>query len=290
MRVVQYKILTQILEKMPIPDYVHAFEKGKNIPDMAAMHVGKKVVVSLDLKDFFKSIKQTHLLQIYQHLGFGEGAARTLSELCTYKAFVPQGALTSPKLSNLFTSLTFGPIIKEYCDSKGYTLSIYADDITISRDTDFEGDDSKRVNREIIDFITNSVSQFGMRINREKTKVMHTYQRQWVCGTVVNQKVNLLKKDRYALKAIVHNCEQNGIKHEAAKSGITPGEFAAKVAGKIGWFAQLNPEAGNKLKERFKAVYEATTDFTPEGMEKETLPPAPPTLDELLEGAKASPW
>ncbi len=140
MRVVQYKILKGILEKVDIPNYIYAFEKGKNIPEMAEIHVGKKVVISVDLKDFFTSIKQYHLLQMFQHLGFGVNPATTLSELCTYKAFVPQGALTSPKLSNLFTSLTFGPLLKEYCDRKGYILSIYADDITISRNTDFSGE------------------------------------------------------------------------------------------------------------------------------------------------------
>jgi RNA-directed DNA polymerase len=270
MRVVQFKILKTILEKVDIPDYIYAFEKGKNIPSMAEIHVGKKIVVSLDLKDFFTSIKQNHLQQVYGHLGFGEDAARTLSELCTYKAFVPQGALTSPKLSNLFTSLTFGPLIKEFCDSKGYTLSIYADDITISRDTEFQGEEGKEATRKLIEFVTDTVSRFSMRVNREKTKVMHAYQRQWVCGTVVNEKLNLLKKDRYSLKAIVHNCELNGIQKEAFKTGIAPGEFAAKVAGKIGWFAQLNPVAGNRLKEKFKTVYDNTTDFTPlvEGGEK----------------------
>lgn len=274
MRVMQYKILKQVLEKIPVHDYIYAFEKGKNIPDMAGIHVGKRIVVSLDLKDFFPSIKQHHLESIFNAVGFGEDAARSLSELCTYKSFVPQGALTSPKISNIFTAMTFGPDIKQYCDEKGYTLSIYADDVTISRDTDAEGEAGKTTTRELIQFVTDTVIKYGMKINREKTKVMHNYQRQWVCGTVVNQKVNLLKRDRYNLKAIVHNCELNGIKFEAAKTGIAPGEFAAKIGGKIGWFAQLNPTAGNKLKEKFKAVYDATTDFTPEGDPSEIVPKA----------------
>lgn len=278
MRVVQYKILKEILEKVPVPDYVYAFEKGKNIPGMAEIHVGKKIVVSLDLKDFFTSIKQRHLLQIFGHMGFGDAPATTLSELCTYKSFVPQGALTSPKISNIFTALTFGPSVKEFCDAKGYTLSIYADDITISRNENFSGEEGKLATKELIDFISSTVANFGMKINTEKTKVMHSFQRQWVCGTVVNQKVNMLKKDRYSLKAIVHNCEKNGIKFEAAKTGVAPGEFAAKIAGKIGWYAQLNQEPGNKLKERFKAVYDATTDFSPhaiatEGELPQVLPP-----------------
>jgi RNA-directed DNA polymerase len=280
----QYKILKQVLERIPVPEYIYAFEKGKNIPDMAGIHVGKKIVVSLDLKDFFTSIKQHHLESIFAATGFGPTPARSLSELCTYKSFVPQGALTSPKISNIFTALTFGPEVKVYCDEKGYTLSIYADDLTISRDNNVEGQEGKNTTSELIKFVTETVSKYGMRINRDKTKVMHSYQRQWVCGTVVNEKVNLLKRDRYSLKAIVHNCELNGIQKEAAKTGVAPGEFAAKIIGKIGWFAQLNPEAGNKLKEKFKAVYEATADFAP--LDGAVVPEVPVVTEVNV----AAPW
>lgn len=260
---------------------------------MAGIHVNKKIVVSLDLKDFFTSIKQHHLASIFEYMGIGVEPSRTLSELCTYKAFVPQGALTSPKISNIFTALTFGPIIKEFCDAKGYTLSIYADDVTISRDTDFTGEEGKAATAELIEFVTSTVEKFGMKINREKTKVMHSYQRQWVCGTVVNEKVNLLKRDRYSLKAIVHNCERNGIKTEAAKTNTPPGEFAAKIIGKLGWYAQLNGEAGNRLKEKFQAVYAATTDFTIDTSETPETPEAlPPTVATVTETSQptATPW
>lgn len=254
MRVAQFRILKEVLEQVVVPEYVYAFEKEKSIPVMAALHVGKKVVVSLDLKDFFTSIKQYHVDQLLQHLGFDEKPARTVSELCTYKSFVPQGALTSPKLSNIVTAFTFGPLVKEYCDSKGYTVTIYADDITISADHKLDGQDGRETVTQIIEFITNTVNSFGFKINREKIKVMKPYQRQYVCGAVVNQKVNMQKSERHKLRAIVYNVEKNGLEAEAAKSNLPVDKFVSKTMGRLNWFAQLNPEAGAREKERFKQV------------------------------------
>lgn len=254
MRVAQYKILTVLLEKIQVPDYIHAFEKGRNIPEMATMHVGKQVVVSIDLKDYFTSIKQYHLEQVFEHLGFESKPARLLSELCTYKSHVPQGALTSPKISNVVTMFTFGPLIKQYCDERGFTMSIYADDITISSDTLLSQEGSDTVT-SLIQYIKESVAKFGFRLNNSKTKVMRYYQRQYVCGAVVNNKVNLIKSERYKLRALVHNCEVNGIEVEAAKNDLTSDEFISRTNGRLNWFRQLNPEAGTRIINLFMKTY-----------------------------------
>lgn len=248
MRITQYKILDNILNKIEVPDYIYAFEVGKNIPEMANKHVGKEIVISLDIKDFFPSIKQSQLLSLFLSLGYGEAAAVTLSEICTYKYFVPQGALTSPKISNIISAITFGPAVKEYCDQNGWTLTIYADDITISS--------SERIEDigNVITTIKQIVESYGFRINYRKTKVMPSVVRQWVCGVVTNVKTNLLRQERLRLRAIVHNIERNGIEAEAQKNNLEPSKFINVLQGKLNWFRQLNPSLGGRLFERFKSV------------------------------------
>lgn len=208
---------------------------------MAAKHVNKAVVVSLDIKEFFHTIKQTRLQQLYQNLGIGEAPARTLSELCTFKAFVPQGAITSPKLSNVIAAITFGPTVKAYCDGRLLTLTIYADDITMS------SDDPKLNYTEVISQITDIVNTSGFRINTKKTKVMKKHQRQYVCGVVVNEKTNLIKKERLRLRAIVHNVKINGPEHEALKSQVPVDHFIDVLRGKINWYTQLRPDKAKNL-------------------------------------------
>jgi RNA-directed DNA polymerase len=251
MRTIQFRILNNLLDKVEIPEYIYAFERGKSIPKMAQSHVGKGTVLSFDLKDFFTSIKQQHLFQIFQHLGCSEKPARLLSELCTIKSFVPQGALTSPKLSNIVTALTFGPKLKEYCDQRGYTLSIYADDITISMDEVLDGD-RMSVAIEIMQYVSNLVQSFRFEVNHRKTKVMRPYQRQFVCGVVVNVRPNLKRTEKRKLRAVVHTLGKYGVEYTAAKNGYTPERLIGRLAGQIGWFGQLNPEAGARILKTFQ--------------------------------------
>lgn len=268
MRVVQYKILTQVLDKIEVPDYIHAFEKGRSIPKMAEHHVGKDMIVSIDLEDFFTSIKQYQLFDLFQHLGFGEAPARTLSELCTYESFVPQGALTSPKISNIITALTFGPVIKKYCEEHSLTLSIYADDITISMDAETREKLGKGIVGNILRTVAREVGKYRFKINTKKTKVMRYFQRQYVCGAVVNVKVNLQKSERNKLRAMVYNCNKNGIEAEAAKSGLSADLFYSKLMGRLNWFSQLNPTAGARLKSKLKEVDVGKQSSDPIAVEK----------------------
>lgn len=246
MRTAQYLILRKILEKASIPDYICSFEKGRSIPEMASRHVGQDVVISVDLEDFFTSIKQSHLMDVFENLGFKDKAARTLSELCTYKTFVPQGALTSPKISNLISAMTFGPILEQYCSKKNEekktVLTIYADDITISL-----SDANRQDVSEVIRTVTQAVRRFGFYLNEDKTKVMWQSKRQYVCGAVVNRKLTLPKAERLKLRGIVHSVKMNGIEAEAEKSQKTPSEFQSWLVGKLNWYRQLDPTRAEPL-------------------------------------------
>jgi RNA-directed DNA polymerase len=241
MRAAQFRICSKILNWVDVPDYIYAFEKDKSIPKMALKHVNKAVVISVDIKEFFHTIKQNQVMLLFQNLGIGAMPARTLSELCTFKAFVPQGALTSPKLSNIISARSFGPQIKAYCDGKGLILTIYADDITVSSD-----DPNLNVG-EVISAITNIVTQNGFRVNTRKTKVMRRHHRQYVCGVVVNEKTNLIRRERLRLRAIVHNVTVNGPEHEASRSNTTVDHFINELRGKINWYTQLNKSKAEKL-------------------------------------------
>lgn len=245
-RSVQSSILHRVFSKISIPEYIFAFEKKKSIPEMAKVHVGKRLVISIDLKDFFTTITHRIIVKVLMDLGASESAAKTLAELCTYKFFVPQGGLTSPKISNIVTSRTFGPEVNSYCLEQGLDLTIYADDITMSTSKEGHIDVEK-----IINDIKGIITTHGFRVNFSKTKVMWKKSRQYVCGVVVNNKTNLLKKQRQKLRAIVYNVQKNGLEAEAAKNNLAAGEFESHLKGKLNWFAQLNPELGSKLKDKF---------------------------------------
>lgn len=260
-----------------MPDYLWAFEKGLTIRDMADKHCGKDWVVSLDIKDYFPSIKQRHVLSTLENFGISGWAGKLISEIVTYKAKVPQGALTSPKISNMVTATTFGPQVHDLCELLGIVLTVYADDITMSFDysedlfdkvaSEYqlwhpshpvpEARSGKSICMMLIYLIYKILHSHGFKANRDKTKVMGPGIRHWVCGVVTNEKTNLMRSQRSFLRAVVHNITINGVECEARKTGNGPETFLLSIKGKISWFAQINPEAAHKLLNKLNAYLES---------------------------------
>ena len=244
---------------------------------MAWEHCGKEWVISIDIKDYFTSIKQRHVLAAFADFGIVEWAGKLLSEIVTFKAFLPQGAVTSPKVSNMIAAKTFGPVINDICDSLGIVLTIYADDLTFSYDyTDvlyecvheeylkwFPEDTTefptsgKGVSTMLIRIIDNILHTNGFLVNRKKTKVMGPGLRHWVCGVVTNKHPNLSKKQRSFLRAVVHNMVTHGVQSAAERAGVDPHTFVYSLRGKLAWYKQINPSAAQPLIDKYAAYLKA---------------------------------
>lgn len=248
-RRVQWAILKRVLSQLELPEYVWAFEPGKSVPEMASRHVLKKHVISLDIASYFESIHQDRVKEVLMEY-YDEKTSTLISELATYKYFLPQGGLLSPKLSNLTAAHTFGPKIDALVSNAGGVFSLYADDITISYDKLLSQEELK----SIISKITSILSEFGLRVNRKKTKSMPYYRRQYVCGAVVNAKTTLPVEIRQKLRAIIHNTKKNGVVEEAKRYGVEPEEFISSIRGQLSWYKQLHPVLGERAMEAWKQI------------------------------------
>lgn len=257
---VQFAILREALDKIPLPDYLWAFERGKSVPEMAKLHVGKTVVFSWDIKDYFGSIHQS-LLNTVLGRYFPEKEAKYISELGTLKFFVPQGSLISPKLANIVTANTFGPVLQTFFTTRGGEFSVYADDITVSFRRAVLLEEAQQFTAEVAE----ALKVFNFRLNREKIKYMPKYKRQYVCGVVVNEKTTVLRKEKRLLRAIVHNVSRNGFEPEASKTNLTVEEFTNSITGRIGWFKQINPVQATPLYNKWRELVS-------------TVPASPPLL------------
>lgn len=256
MRKVQNALLDHVFNCFTVPEYICAFETGRSIPQMVQRHLNQGIVVSMDISDFFGSTTQKRikefLLQAHPTLEFSETTAGLVAELVTYRYFLPQGGVTSPKVSNLVAMHTFGPLVKELCRERGYILSIYADDLTISiPDEDANGEEV----RSLIQEVTRILRTFKYTINKKKTKVMRKHKRQYVCGAVVNRVVSLPRKDRDELKARVHNVYRNGWEAEATRAGYQDAElYKSYLRGRVSWYASLDARKGGALANKLRAV------------------------------------
>lgn len=200
----QKTILLKLLYKEKAHRCSYAYKKGKSIVDNAKVHCGSKVIIKMDIRDFFPSVKGEKVNHLFLKLGWNEEASNKLTELCTWENGLPQGAPTSPAISNI---ILFNLDKKLFSMAHGFKACYtrYADDLTFSLK-----EDDPSVVRSIIKLTQLAVEKEGFRINFKKGKinVLRNHQHQRVCGiTVNNQKPTLSRKERRKLRAIKHHLE-----------------------------------------------------------------------------------
>ena len=200
----QRSLLLVLTHLFPRHKCAHGFERGKSIITHASQHVGRNTVYTLDIKDFFPSITRARIFGMLRAAPFkaSTAAARYLANLTCYKGALPQGAPTSPILSNLICRRLDSRLFK-WARTHGYVYSRYADDLTFSTNRD-------AVPPAHLTHIDEIITSEGFEVNEEKRRQMPRTKRQMVTGLVVNEKLNLPREKLRGLRALLHNIEAHG--------------------------------------------------------------------------------
>ena len=200
---IQRRILRRLLAGLKAHTAAVGFEKGKSIVTGARQHTGKAVVLRFDIVDFFPSTSRTRVYKYFRCIGWNRRVAKLLCRLVTHENSLPQGAPTSPRLSNL-VNYSMDHCIEKFVAQYDGTYTRYADDITVSfPDPDWDLD-------EIIDGVFRRIRWNGYRPHLgKKLNVSRRSQRQSVNGLVVNERVNLPRERRRWLRSVKHRAKAN---------------------------------------------------------------------------------
>lgn len=158
LKVIQKRIQKEILLKIELPNYAFGAVKGKDNVDNAKQHQGKKYKFTTDLKDFFPSITNKAVNEMFVNQDFSYQVSSILTKLTTFKGHIPQGAPTSSTLANLVFMKT-GDILYEYAQQNNMTFTSFVDDMTFSSLDDF---------KEKVPVIIGIISK-DYKINHKKT-------------------------------------------------------------------------------------------------------------------------
>lgn len=148
LKVIQKRIQKNILLKLHMPDYAYGAVKGRDNVSNAKKHQGKKYKFTTDLKDFFPSITNKEVYEMFVGEEFSHEVSSLLTKFTTYKGKIPQGAPTSSTLANLVFRKT-GDILDVFSKENGLTFTSFVDDMTFSSPKDF-----KKLVPNILDIIT----------------------------------------------------------------------------------------------------------------------------------------
>lgn len=235
LKYVQKQILHKVLTQLPVSYCASAYKKGCSLKENAAPHTGKSIVLKLDILDFFGNITY---ISVYQHAFPGElfpPPVRTLlAHLCCYRDFLPQGAPTSPYISNLVL-FPFDRYMERWCKNQNITYTRYCDDLTFSGSFEPEA-----VIRKVSSFLL----RMGFEINPKKMKICPQGQRQIITGIVVNEKTQVPKAYRRNLRQEIYYIEKFGLSEHLAHIhlDLTPEKYLEHLKGKLRYVLQINPQ------------------------------------------------
>ena len=195
----QRRILRRLLGRLRSHPAATGFERGRSIVTNARRHVGSAVLLRMDVREFFASTDASRVRAYFEAIGWGSEAVYLLSRWCTADGGLPQGAPTSPRLSNL-VNYRLDARLSGLARAIGAAYTRYADDITCScPPVDREAiHDAIRMTKKIL-------GECGYRLHtKKKLTIRRRHQRQQVTGLVVNGRVALPRETRRRLRAVAH--------------------------------------------------------------------------------------
>lgn len=266
LKAVQRRLLEAVIPYIPMHSAAHAYRSGYSAKTCAAEHLGKRVVLGLDLVDFFGAISLRRVRALFQNAGYSYAIALILAQLCTaparidamevdsralHRTRLPQGAPTSPALANAI-AFRLDRRLAGLAFSVGATYTRYADDLLFSGDAEF----ASRCQR-FATSVAAIVMEEGFQVQFRKTRMHFSGAEQRVLGITVNEKLNVNRREYESLKAELNNCVHKGWRSQNRQMVA---DYRSHLRGRIAFVNSLNARRGQKLLQRFEQVaWDATS-------------------------------
>lgn len=243
LKAIQKQIADVLLIHMPVSRYAKAYRFGSSTLRNAKHHVGKQVVLKLDIFHFFDSIRYSTVKdKAFPAEIYAEPLRILLTMLCYHKDALPQGAPSSPAITNIIL-YELDEQIGQWCRERGIAYTRYCDDMTFSGD--FEP-------AEVIQFVRLELKEMGFLLNEQKTRIQRPGQQQTVTGIVVNEKLSIPADYRRKLRQELYYCRKFGIQEHLQIIGLEIPEdnYRVQLLGKVNYVLQVHPDDWDMLEAR----------------------------------------
>ena len=236
LQAIQSTIYSRILSSVTI---VHpaavGFRCGRSVVDNAAPHLGKRYVLKMDIHDFFGSIRSPRVRQTFKKIGYPENVSKVLGALCCLHRHLPQGAPTSPALSNIVgyeMDRKLAALAAEY----GLTYTRYADDLT------FSGDVFPK--EQIIPQVKRIIRDEKFEPNHKKTHFMNQSSRKIITGVSVASGVKLTipKSKKREIRKNVYFILTKGLAEHQRRIGSHDPAYLKRLIGMLCYWREIEPD------------------------------------------------
>lgn len=221
-----------LLPHIELSDSAIGFIPGKSIVDNAYPHIGSAEVLKMDIKDFFPSIDIKRVITVFKGLGYYHRVAYYLACLCCKDDCLPQGAPTSPILSNIIAK-RLDKRLKGLADKFHLQYTRYADDLTFS---------GEHIPVKFISFVTDIVKAEGFKVNDEKTRIMRKHCRKIITGVSISSgKPCIPRAKKRWIRQQMYYIDRFGIKSHLKHLRVVDPLYALKMNGYISYWKSVEP-------------------------------------------------
>lgn len=247
LKILQSKLAPLLNQLYRVRNPVHGFVPRRSVKSNAEAHGRRRFVVNLDLSDFFPTITENRITGLLRSLGIDDRVAEIIARLCCFNSHLPQGASTSPVLSNMICFRLDSELLRVAKEARSiYTR--YADDITFS---------SYQPPMQLFEGAVPSVGRFspdtlapllrktfagnGFKVNPDKAHYADRNSRRIVTGVKINAGLNVDRRYVRHIRAMLHSVETLGLdnSHKKYADSGGRGNIAEHLRGKIAYIIHL---------------------------------------------------
>jgi RNA-directed DNA polymerase len=237
------------------PDEVHGFVQGRGTVTNAACHLGRDVVLKVDIRDFFDSIGSEEVCSGLVRFGFTDECAELVASVTLVDGKLAQGFSTSPLLSNM-AFLRTDEALAAFAQNRGVTFTRYVDDLAFSGIKDSIDDD-------FLESLEVQLGTLGWSINPTKTRFMRRGGPQFVTGLYVGDHAgaHIPRPMKERLRRELYFAERFGVSDARQKS---PKPMSiVRLAGWVHYAAHADPAFGLPLRDRWRRIAPALDSYVP---------------------------
>lgn len=233
---IQKWINSNILTKTDLGNYSFAYRKNKSIVNHAKIHLGQYSLLKIDLKNFFPTIKLPRIIAVFQCFGYTNNLSYALARLCCYNNCLPQGAATSPMLSNIIAKrldVRLGALSDNYF----LKYSRYADDMAFS---------GKHISLKFLEIVKEIIKSEGFEVRENKTRLIRgTNKRKILTGiSLSGGKLSLPKSTKRELRKEIYFLLKNGLIEHLKHLPYPDPIYTERLLGKLYFWKMIEGDTG----------------------------------------------
>lgn len=233
LKCIQRWIYENILAKISVSSSAKGFIPSLSLLDNVRPHLNQNSILQMDISNFFPSIDIDRVLDVFRNIGYATKVSDLLSNLCCQNGVLPQGAPTSPVLSNIILKDLDKRLLK-LAEKYHLIYTRYVDDITFSGNHIPYGLD------RLVSYI---MEEEGFSSNENKTRLIRGNKKKIVTGISVNNEyLTIPRKKKREIRQIIYHIRTKGLANHMEKTNNIDLIFNYRLLGYLNFWRLVEPE------------------------------------------------